>query len=104
MEPLTVWVIHYVDHFARKHKFTIGDRWIDTCLDVQTSLVEASYIRDKRSLLIYLPLTFSIAVNAASLRPSSRRMIASSADRALLGPDRCLARSRLFVRLRRCEG
>ncbi|MFW5741158.1 MAG: four helix bundle protein [Myxococcota bacterium] len=52
MEPVTLWVIQRVDHFPRKHKFTIGDRWIDTCLDVQTSLVEATYIRDKRALLL----------------------------------------------------
>ena len=52
MEPLVVWVIGRVDDFARKHRFTIGDRLIDTCLDVQTSLVEASYAREKRALLL----------------------------------------------------
>ena len=51
MEPLVVWVIGRVDNFPRKNRFTVGDRWIDTCLDVQTSLVEATYVRDKRSLL-----------------------------------------------------
>lgn len=52
MEPLVVWVIQRVQHFPRNHKFTVGDRWIDTCLDVQASLVEATYIRDKRALLL----------------------------------------------------
>jgi hypothetical protein len=51
MEPVVVWVIQRVSHFPRNHKFTVGDRWIDTCLDVQSSLVQASYIRDKRALL-----------------------------------------------------
>jgi hypothetical protein len=52
MEPLVVWVIQRVDNFPRKSRFTIGDRWIDTCLDIQTSLVEASYVREKRALLL----------------------------------------------------
>ncbi len=52
MEPLVVWVIGRVDSFPRKHRFSIGDRWIDTCLDVQTSLVEATYVREKRALLL----------------------------------------------------
>jgi len=52
MEPLVLWTIGRVDSFPRKHKFTVGDRWIETCLAVQTSLVEASYVRNKRELLL----------------------------------------------------
>jgi hypothetical protein len=52
METLTVWVAERVAAFPRKHRFTVGDRWIDTCLDVQTLLLEASYVRDKRGLLL----------------------------------------------------
>ena len=51
MEQVLLWVIGRVDDFPRKNRFTVGDRWIDTCLDVQTSLVEATYARDKRALL-----------------------------------------------------
>jgi hypothetical protein len=46
-----VWVVQRCDDFPRKHKFSIADRWIDVCLDVQASLVEATYVRDKRGLL-----------------------------------------------------
>ena len=38
--------------FPRSHKFTVGNRLIETCLEAQTSLVEASYVRDKRGLLL----------------------------------------------------
>jgi hypothetical protein len=51
LEPLLVWVIQRCDDFPRKHKFSIADRWVEVCLDVQASLVEATYVRDKRSLL-----------------------------------------------------
>lgn len=52
MEQPSVWVVQHAADFPRKHRFTIGDRWIETCLDVQTSLVEATYVRDKRALLL----------------------------------------------------
>jgi hypothetical protein len=52
MEPLVVWVIERSDDFPRKHRFSIADRWIETCLDVETNLVEATYVRDKRGLLL----------------------------------------------------
>ena len=52
MEPVTLWVIGRVEHFPRRHRFTVGDRWIETCLEVQTSLVEASYVGRKRELLL----------------------------------------------------
>ena len=51
MEPLVVWVVRRCDDFPRKHKFSGGDRWIDTCLDVMTALVEASCVHEKRALL-----------------------------------------------------
>ncbi len=52
MESVSLWVVQRVEAFPRSHRFTIGDRWIETCLDAQTSLVEASYVRDKRGLLL----------------------------------------------------
>ena len=39
-----MWVVQRCDDFPRKHKFSIADRWIDVCLDVQASLVEATYV------------------------------------------------------------
>jgi hypothetical protein len=51
LEPLLVWVIQRCDDFTRKHKFSIADRWIEVCLDVQASLVEAAYVRDQKTLL-----------------------------------------------------
>ncbi len=47
MEALLQWVVERVAKFPRDHKFTVGDRLIETCLDVTCALVEASYKRDK---------------------------------------------------------
>ena len=35
----------------KAHKFTLGERWTETCLDVTSLLVDASFIRDKLPLL-----------------------------------------------------
>ncbi len=51
MEDLTAWIIERTAKMPRDHKFTIGDKLVETCLDVTTSLVEASFIRDKLPLL-----------------------------------------------------
>lgn len=48
MEGLLVWVVERVAKFPREHKFTVGDRLVETCLDITSHLVEASYRRDKR--------------------------------------------------------
>ncbi|MSP60863.1 MAG: diversity-generating retroelement protein Avd [Myxococcales bacterium] len=47
METLLTWTVERVAKFPRDHKFTVGDRLIETCLDITTALVEASYKRDK---------------------------------------------------------
>lgn len=52
MKSLSFWVIKRVVQFPRQHEFTIGARWIETCLNVQSCLVEASYQHDKRSLIL----------------------------------------------------
>jgi len=52
METLTLWVIQRSDDFPKKLRFTVADRWIDTCIEVQTDLVEASFLRDRRPLLL----------------------------------------------------
>ena len=51
MEDLTVWVIERVAKMPRDHKFTVGDKLVETCLQVTTLLTEASYVRDKVALL-----------------------------------------------------
>jgi hypothetical protein len=40
-----------VAKFPRDHKFTVGDRLLETCLDVMAALTEAAYRRDKREVL-----------------------------------------------------
>ena len=51
MENLTAWVVERAAKMSREHKFTIGDKLVETCLDVTTCLVEASFVRDKLPLL-----------------------------------------------------
>ncbi|MBN1606059.1 MAG: four helix bundle protein [Polyangiaceae bacterium] len=52
MEDLTLWVIGRVSSFPRDHRFTLGDRLIESCLAVVDALVEASFTRDKLGLLL----------------------------------------------------
>ena len=51
MEDITVWVIERVAKMPRDHKFTVGDKLVETCLEVTTLLVEASFTRDRLVLL-----------------------------------------------------
>jgi hypothetical protein len=51
MEELTLWAIERVAKMPRTYKFELGDRLMDACLEVNTLLVEASFVRDKRGLL-----------------------------------------------------
>jgi len=41
MEELTLWVMQRVAKMARAHKFTVGDRLVETCLDVSAGLMDA---------------------------------------------------------------
>jgi len=51
MEDLTLWTAERVAKMSRDHKFTVGDRLLETCLEVTTLLVQASFLRDKLGLL-----------------------------------------------------
>jgi len=51
MEDITHWVVERVAKMPRDHKFAIGDKLVEACLDVTCALVEATYVRDKLALL-----------------------------------------------------
>ena len=51
MEDVTHWAIERVAKMPREHKFAIGDKLVEACLDVTCGLVEATYVRDKLALL-----------------------------------------------------
>jgi hypothetical protein len=51
MEDLTVWVVERAAAMPRAHKFTIGDKLVETCLEITSLLVEASFVHDKLPLL-----------------------------------------------------
>jgi uncharacterized Fe-S cluster-containing radical SAM superfamily protein len=79
MEDLLVWVIERVAKMPREHKFTVGDRLVETCLEVTTLLTEASFVRDKHGLL----LAASRALTRARVlvRVSQRLRLLSEAQR-----------------------
>lgn len=51
MEDLTMWTVERTAKMPREHKFTVGDKLVETCLEITTLLAEASYVRDKLALL-----------------------------------------------------
>jgi len=51
MEGLLTWTAERVAKFPRDHKFTVGDRLLETCLDIMAALTEAAYRRDKQAVL-----------------------------------------------------
>jgi hypothetical protein len=51
MEALLTWVAERVAQFPRDHKLTTGDRLIETCIDILTRLLDASYRRDQQPAL-----------------------------------------------------
>ena len=51
MEDLTTWTIERATKMPREHKFVVGDKLVETCLEITTLLVEASFARDKLELL-----------------------------------------------------
>ncbi len=51
MYQFMLWLIPTVEKFPRSHKFSLGERVQNTALDVLEGLVEASYRRDRQTLL-----------------------------------------------------
>ena len=70
MEDLALWTAERVGRMPRDHKFTIGDRLVDTVLEVTTLLVQASFTRDKLALLTQASLALT---RAQILSPSGCR-------------------------------
>jgi len=77
METLLTWVAERVAKFPRDHRFTVGDRLIETCLEVMGLLVDASYRRDKQ----------------ASLAAASRGLVRARVLARLARSLRCLSES-----------
>ncbi len=44
-------ITHRAAKFPRDHKFVLGDRMLNTCWDVFEALINARYLKDKRSEL-----------------------------------------------------
>lgn len=78
----------------QKHKFTVGDKLVETCLEVTCLLVEASYTRDKLALLA-----------RASRGLTRARVLARLATRArALSPDQLAHFERETVEVGRMLG
>jgi hypothetical protein len=70
MEDVTHWVVERVAKMPREHKFAIGDKLVEACLEVTCALVEATYVRDKLGLLAQASRTL---VRARALAPLASR-------------------------------
>ena len=51
MYEASKWICRKVEKLPRSYRFTLGDRMINTSLDLYLLLVEAQYSRDKRRIL-----------------------------------------------------
>jgi hypothetical protein len=52
MEALALWVIERSADFPKRHKFTLGERWVEANLRVVECLLEATFQKDKRASLL----------------------------------------------------
>jgi len=51
MYLFTVWLVPTIEKFPRSHKFLLGDRIQRASLDVLDQLIEATYTRERHTLL-----------------------------------------------------
>ena len=51
MYEASKWICRKVEKLPRSYRFTLGDRMINSSLDLYLLLVEAQYSRDKRRIL-----------------------------------------------------
>jgi four helix bundle protein len=47
----SIWLIQKVENFPRSYRFSVGDRLVQSVLDVLLRLVDAAYSRDKPRIL-----------------------------------------------------
>ena len=48
---LVLWLVQKVEKFPKSYRFSVGQRLVDTGLDLLLLLVEAAYRKDKRDAL-----------------------------------------------------
>lgn len=72
MEDITHWIIERVAKMPREHKFALGDKLVEACLEVTCALVEATYTRDKLGLLAKASRTLLRAPPLARLASRSK--------------------------------
>jgi 23S rRNA-intervening sequence protein len=48
---LNLWLIQKVENFPRSYRFSVGDRLVQSVLDLLLRLVDAAYSRDKGRIL-----------------------------------------------------
>ena len=48
---IALWIFERVARFPKNHKYTLGQRLENTILDILENLIEASYTKEKESLL-----------------------------------------------------
>ena len=51
MYDASKWICRKVEKLPRSYRFTLGDRLINTALDLYLLLVEAQYTKDRQSIL-----------------------------------------------------
>ena len=84
---LMLWIVQKVEKFPKSYRFSVGQRLIDTGLDLLLLLVEAAYRKDKRE-----------ALRTAGVRTNALRYLLSRSPGswpALIGEP---------LRARRCAG
>jgi hypothetical protein len=79
MESLTVWMVERVAKMPRDFKYSVGDKLVEACLSVTTLLVDASFAREKRHLLV--SANHALTRARVLVRIAQRLKLLSSAQR-----------------------
>lgn len=91
---LVLWLVQKVEKFPKSYRFSVGQRLIDTGLDLLLLLVDAAYRKDKRD-----------ALRAAGLRTNALRFLLRLAHdlRILSGSAYALTTDREFMEWRKTD-
>ena len=74
-EDLTVWVMERAEKFPRNHKYTVGDKLVETCLEMTTLVVEANYLPSQsRAKLVRLQAAARAVTQAGVLIRVAQRL------------------------------